>query len=96
MYLIMNNSCQSTGARRPDKGCKHYKSVILQCQEKQGLIKPNIIFLMKKYSECYVGSSAVLYTVPVNNRYFCMQSLRIYCDFCHMYITARGIKYYTR
>ena len=55
MYLIMNNSCQSTGARRPDKGCKHYKSVILQCQEKQGLIKPNITFLMKKYSECYVG-----------------------------------------
>ena len=50
MYLIMNNSCQSTGARRPEKGCKHYKSVILQCQEKQGLIKPNITFLMKKYS----------------------------------------------
>ena len=81
MYLIMNNSCQSTGARRPDKGCKHYKSVILQCQEKQGLIKPNITFLMKKYSECYVGSSDILHTVPVNNRYFCMQSLRIYCDF---------------
>ena len=96
MYLIMNNSCQSTGARRPDKGCKHYKSVILQCQEKQGLIKPNITFLMKKYSECYVGSSAVLHTVPVNNRYFCMQSLCIYCDFCHVYITARGTKYYTR
>ena len=96
MYLIMNNSCQSTGARRPDKGCKHYKSVILLCQEKQGLIKPNITFLMKKYSECYVGSSAVLHTGPVNYMYFCLQSLRIYSDFCHMYITVRGTKYNTR
>lgn len=48
MYRIMNNSCQSTGAWRPDKGCKHYKSVNLQCQEKQRLIASNIIFLMKK------------------------------------------------
>lgn len=96
MYLIMNNSCQSTGARRPDKGCKHYKSVILQCQEKQELIKLNITFLMKKYAERYAGSSAVLHTVPVKSRYFCRQSLRSYCDFCYVYITVRGTKYYTR
>ena len=96
MYLIMNNSCQSTGARRPDKGCKHYKSVILQCQEKQELIELNITFLMKKYAERYAGSSAVLHTVPVKSRYFCRQSLRIYCDFCYVYITVRVTKYYTR
>lgn len=96
MYLIMNNSCQSTGARRPDKGCKHYKSVILQCQEKQGLIKPNITFLMKKI----LGVLRRLISCPAYCA--CKQQVFLHAEpahllrFCHVYITVTGTKYYTR